>query len=152
MALDIYCGSLSRYYRQEWQNVIERWAKENHLDYHINRQRQQNDEEEMSDAQLQETVLAWQKNLQDFLKRQQNLTLSWREDEEAPYTSARPDWTAYWLVILWMLYQEQQETPFDEVPAGFQIAQDRVFERHSMPGVRNQISNAFKRSGIISVH
>lgn len=134
MALDIYCGPLSRYYNGQWENIIEIWAEEQGVDYHINRKRPENDGEELSEEALKETILSWRENLKQFLHTRQQLDCQWQEGDETPYCSDRPDWSAYWLLILWALYQEQGEAPFDQLPQGFQIEKDRIFERHTMPG------------------
>lgn len=139
MALDIYCGTLCRYYLGDWQTVIQRWAEENGIDYVVNRKKAEGmDTTELTEEESKALILKWKQSLQHFLEEQQQVTFAWNESDDAPYRSDRPDWSAYWLVLLWALYQEQGETPFDEVPAGFQLDQDRVFERRTMPGYQCQ--------------
>ena len=132
MALDIYCGTLSRYYLGDWQNIFQSWAESQGLEYSVNRKEQEGlDTSELSEADKKQLILDWQEGLKHFLKSQQDLDCAWSEADDAPYLTDRPGWSAYWLVLLWALYQEQGETPFDEVPEGFQLEQDPVFMRRS---------------------
>ena len=132
MALDIYSGTLGRYYTGDWHNRLQVWATAQGMECSVNRKEAEGlDTSELTDEDMRQMVLDWQKGLQHFLKNQQDLDCQWSEAIDAPYLSDRPDWSAYWLTILWALYQEQGETPFDEVPAGFQLEQDPVFMRRS---------------------
>ena len=132
MALDIYSGTLSRYYTGKWKNIFQEWADSHDLAYSVHRKETEGlNTADLSEGEMVQMILDWQEGLQRFLMSQQGLACKWREDEGAPYLSDRPDWSAYWMVLLWVLYQEQGVKPFDELPQGFQLEQDEVFKRRS---------------------
>lgn len=139
MALDIYCGTLCRYYAGDWQSVVQQWAEANGIDYVVNRKRTEGtDVPDMTDEEAREAILKWKDGLRHFLAEEQQLTFDWCEDADAPYRSDRPDWSAYWLVLLWALYQEQGAEPFDELPAGFELDKDPVFAARNIKGYESQ--------------
>lgn len=132
MALDIYSGTLSRYYTGAWKNIFQEWADSQGLAYSVHRKEAEGlNTADLSDEEMKQMVLEWQEGLGHFLQSQQGLACKWREDDDAPYLSDRPDWSAYWMVLLWALYQEQGVKPFDELPPDFQLEQDEVFKRRS---------------------
>lgn len=61
MGLDIYAGTLTRYYSHNWKTVVQQWAEEN--GYSFNRitpdEESADNEEELSPAEIQETVESW---------------------------------------------------------------------------------------------
>ena len=61
MGLDIYAGTLTRYYSHNWKTVVQQWAEEN--GYTFNRitpdGEPADNEEEMSPAEVQAAVENW---------------------------------------------------------------------------------------------
>lgn len=61
MGLDIYAGTLTRYYSHNWKTVVQQWAEEN--GYAFNRitpdGEAADNEEEMSPAEVQAAVENW---------------------------------------------------------------------------------------------
>ena len=61
MGLDIYAGTLTRYYSHNWKTVVQQWAEEN--GYSFNRITPDGEpvdnEEEMSPAEVQVAVENW---------------------------------------------------------------------------------------------
>ena len=61
MGLDIYAGTLTRYYSHNWKTVVQQWAEEN--GYSFNRitpdGEPADNEEEMSPAEVQAAVENW---------------------------------------------------------------------------------------------
>ena len=61
MGLDIYAGTLTRYYSHSWKTVVQQWAEEN--GYAFNRitpdGEAADNEEEMSPAEIQTAVENW---------------------------------------------------------------------------------------------
>lgn len=107
MALDIYSGTLGRYYTGDWHNRLQVWATAQGMECSVNRKEAEGlDTSELTDEDMRQMVLDWQKGLQHFLKNQQDLDCQWSEAIDAPYLSDRPDWSAYWLTILWALYEQ----------------------------------------------
>lgn len=65
MGLDIYAGTLTRYYANNWKNVAQQWAAQNGYTF----QGVTPDDEEMNPAQVQEIVESWR----DEVERMQGL-------------------------------------------------------------------------------
>ena len=61
MGLDIYAGTLTRYYSHNWKTVVQQWAEEN--GYTFNRitpdGEPADNEEELSPAEVQAAVENW---------------------------------------------------------------------------------------------
>ena len=61
MGLDIYAGTLTRYYSHNWKTVVQQWAEEN--GYTFNRippdGEPADNEEELSPAEIQAAVEDW---------------------------------------------------------------------------------------------
>ena len=61
MGLDIYAGTLTRYYSHNWKTVVQQWAEEN--GYAFNRitpdGEPADNEEELSPAEVQAAVENW---------------------------------------------------------------------------------------------
>lgn len=55
MALDVYVGSLARYYAGDWESVGEKSARERGVDYEVGGPRDRHEDAE----RIRPTVLAW---------------------------------------------------------------------------------------------
>jgi hypothetical protein len=104
MGLDIYVGSLSRYYSGGWETVAEQAAREQGLDclvLHIGDNGEEQDLEE-----IRARVLAWR----DWMNAEVPILgapLSWPEDFEGIYFTDEPDWEGWTALVLWAAYKEQ---------------------------------------------
>ena len=106
MALDVYVGSLTRYYTGDWENIVEKAARERGVQYKAARQEHAADAEG-DPRQARALVLAWQRNLGTALGEKITLPLTWSEAEDAPYFTGRPGWDAFGSLVLWAAYAEQ---------------------------------------------
>src|SRR5882762_9112728 len=87
MALDVYVGSLARYYAGEWENIAEKAARERGVQYQIGRPGASADL--LKDPErIPPAVLAWRSALSDSLVSKIVLPLDWDEALEAPYFTA----------------------------------------------------------------
>jgi hypothetical protein len=98
MALDVYVGSLARYYAGDWENVAERAAGTRHGGPQAARQR---DAESMRPA-----VLAWREALAASLGNTVIIVWDWDESAEAPHFTGRPGWDGFGSLVLWAAYAE----------------------------------------------
>ncbi len=108
MSLDIYAGTLTRYYSGNWETITEKWAKEQNIEYQIIRI---NEEEDVltDPEEIQKEIIEWQKNLKKFLQPSINEECWWDENNEKEYDTDKPDWDCYGALILWALYLEQNK-------------------------------------------
>jgi hypothetical protein len=105
MALDVYVGSLARYYAGEWENVAEKAARERGVQYQIGRPGGSTDR--LKDPQrIPAAVLAWRSALSDSLGSKLALPLDWDEALEVPYFTGRPGWDGFGSLVLWAAYAE----------------------------------------------
>jgi hypothetical protein len=95
MALDVYVGSLTRYYTGDWENVADRTARARGSPQPTGRQR---DVETVRPA-----VLAWRDTLATSLGSNvvMGLGLDWDEASEAPHFTGRPGWDGFGSLVLW---------------------------------------------------
>jgi hypothetical protein len=104
MGLDIYVGSLTRYYSFTWQTAAEQYAKAHGWNIEVVRP------PHWSPPTVDEArarVMAWQLNLSHAL----GVTLGWDEDAEAPYEVDKPDWDCYHALRYFALHEEFPELP-----------------------------------------
>jgi hypothetical protein len=98
MALDVYVGSLTRYYAGDWENVAERAAGTRHGGPQAARPRDA--------ASMRPTVLAWREALAASLGSTVIIVWDWDESAEAPHFTGRPGWDGFGSLVLWAAYAE----------------------------------------------
>ena len=98
MALDVYVGSLTRYYAGDWENVAERAAGTRHGGRQAARPRDA--------ASMRPAVLAWREALAASLGSTVVIAWDWDESAEAPHFTGRPGWDGFGSLVLWAAYAE----------------------------------------------
>ena len=103
MGLDIYAGTLTRYYSHNWKTVVQQWAEEN--GYTFNRIAPDgefaDDEEELSPAEVQAAVENWRDQILSAISQPgQPPYAPWPENNESPYYTDKPDWDAFGAMLL----------------------------------------------------
>ena len=103
MGLDIYAGTLTRYYSHNWKTVTQQWAEENGYSFQKITPDGQNvaDEEELTPAEVQEGMENWRDQiLAAITQPDQEPYTPWPEDNERPYYTDKPDWDAFGAMLL----------------------------------------------------
>lgn len=98
MGLDIYAGTLTRYYAHNWKTVTQLFAEENGMDFQTIRPQQ---EDNISHEELKEIMIQWR----DSIIRGLNLDPEslWNEDYDiTPYYTDKPDWDALNALLLYI--------------------------------------------------
>lgn len=108
MGLDIYVGSLTRYYVGDWELVAQKAAREMGLELNVLRKHDPADAIRDPD-QIRSAVLSWREGLSEGLRESLIEALDWNETPEAPYFTDKPAWDCYADLILWAAYQEQPQ-------------------------------------------
>ena len=103
MGLDIYAGTLTRYYSHNWKTVVQQWAEEN--GYAFNRitpdGEPADNEEELSPAEVQAAVENWRDQILAAISQpDQPPYTPWPEDNERPYYTDKPDWDTFGAMLL----------------------------------------------------
>ena len=91
--MDIYTGTLTRYYSANWKTALQQWCEERKVEYQ--RHPPQN-KDIMSLAEIQETVESWRNDILSVLANNFDGNFPvWIEDNIQPYYTDRMGWTAY---------------------------------------------------------
>ncbi|MES2566279.1 MAG: hypothetical protein V4565_05400 [Bacteroidota bacterium] len=110
MGLDIYTGTLTRYYSKNWKSVIEQYAEENNMEFErIN----SNDvaQEEIDIEEVKEICIDWRNNIISAIKEHIENPTIWTEDNEKEYYTDKPNWDCYGALIMFALFSEQSTIP-----------------------------------------
>ncbi len=103
MALDVYVGSLTRYYAGAWDNLVEKAARERGTP--PLRPGAPSDAAKAQDR-IRPTVIAWRTALAKALGARIEAPLDWDETETAPWFTHRPGWDGFGSLVLWAAYAE----------------------------------------------
>lgn len=99
MGLDVYVGSLTRYYTGDWLTIIQQTFPGK---VQIVRPGAPKDAEgnAPSAGDVQHNVLQWQRSVSKALGR----AVHWNESHEAPYFTNKPSWDRFGALMLWAAY------------------------------------------------
>lgn len=118
MGLDIYAGTLTRYYTQNWKNVAQQWAEANGYTF---KRIVPNGEPEAVDVisaeEIQAEAARWRdKILRAIAPEGHDPLPAWEEDDTKPYYTDKPDWDAMNALLLFAackMYGEEVPPLFD---------------------------------------
>jgi hypothetical protein len=133
MGLDVYVGSLTRYYARQWQTVTERHARERGIAYH--RISTGDEEGGLKDPVAIRRVVVdrWLPAVAAGLKGRISVPFEWDESDDAPYFTDKPDWSGYHALVLAAAYHDHQDLPVpQEVPG--EIDDDAAWRRTTVDG------------------
>lgn len=100
MGLDVYVGSLTRYYSGQWETIIQQMAPELGMTVEMRRPAPPSDAIE-DPMVIQEAVIGWRIALAQKLHRQTKDSLDWNESVAAPYFTDKPAWDCYAALVMW---------------------------------------------------
>jgi hypothetical protein len=92
MGLDIYAGTLTRYYSGQWETILQQTAKETGQDVMVIRLNEDPDDEVCSPEEVQEVVTEWRTMIGRAIKSHLTEPLEWPEGMDLPYFTDKPDW------------------------------------------------------------
>lgn len=100
MGLDIYAGTLTRYYSHNWKTVTQQFAEANGINFQTIRSKPDTDEE-LSVDEIKIAVTQWRDNIIDGLNL--NPKPLWNEDlDVTPYYTDKPGWDALSALLLYI--------------------------------------------------
>lgn len=111
MGLDVYVGSLFRYYTGDWETVIQQAGREMGYEVEIARvprpkpglfQRLVEWIRPSDEAALARSIERWRRGLE----RQVGTNLTWHEGSDVAYFTDKPAWDCYGALLLWASYDE----------------------------------------------
>lgn len=98
MGLDIYAGTLTRYYTHNWKTAAQQFAEANGMKFQTIRAGQQ---EEVSAEEVNEIVTRWRDSIINGLGL--DPVPLWNEDyDSTPYYTDKPDWDAINALLLYI--------------------------------------------------
>ena len=104
MGLDIYAGTLTRYYAHNWKSAVQQWAEENGYTFQKitpDGAAVDDEEEEMRPAEVQDIVENWRDQILAAIAAPGHEPYTpWPEDNEKPYYTDKPDWDAFGAMLL----------------------------------------------------
>jgi hypothetical protein len=116
MGLDVYVGSLTRYYSGDWETVVQKWGRENGTPVHVVRPPADPEDAVRDPQRIGPVVLAWRKQLAEALGEHLDGPMVWNESHEAPYFTDKPAWDGYADLLLWAAYAEHPDLRQPEQP------------------------------------
>ena len=108
VGLDVYAGSLTRYYSGNWDTIVQQTGRMQGFPVHMLRASAPKDVEKNQDK-IQAAVLGWRDRLSKGLQVRLSSPLDWDESAEAPYATDKPGWDCYSALLLWAAYAEHPE-------------------------------------------
>ncbi len=110
MALDVYAGPLTTYYRRDWENAGQRQAREQGLKYtQIGPDGDVSKYPKPSVEEILEGVGAWRTGMTQAFAEHIKAPLEWNDSPDAPYLTDRPGYGAYGALVLWAAYSERPD-------------------------------------------
>lgn len=111
MAFDVYVGTLTRYYRRDWENVAQKMSREQGYEYRrIVAGGEQGEPPSAED--IREGVTGWCRAMSAGLEPHGFGPITWEENDQQPYFTDRPSWDGYSGLLLLAAYDEHRELPF----------------------------------------
>jgi hypothetical protein len=122
MGLDVYVGSLTRYYTGAWETVAQQWGRENGVPVTVLRPNECSDghgslwgrwfkqSAARTDENTRIAILGWRGQIARALG-EQGRALDWDESATSPYFTDKPDWDGYGALLLLAAYDEHPERP-----------------------------------------
>ena len=129
MALDIYAGTLTRYYTKNWKTATQKFAEENGFEYNLVTENE--GEFTMQPQEILEGVLNWKNQLLSDISGNFNETVFWKEDiEETPYYTDKIGWTARGALLLYIACKNlNKEIPLN-IDRDFDVSNDPIFQEY----------------------
>jgi hypothetical protein len=106
MALDVYVGSLTRYYAGDWESIADRKGKPTQLRGRTGAAGASRASGKDSER-IRRAVLDWRDGMKRALGPHLAEPLDWAETVEAPWFTGRPGWDGFGSLVLWAAYAEQ---------------------------------------------
>jgi hypothetical protein len=141
MGLDIYVGSFTRYYAQDWETVVQKVGREH--GHPVTVIRQTTAEAITDQAQIRPAIVAWRDGLNAGLGDNLDAPLDWDEAESAPYFTDKPTWDAYSSLLLWAAYAENQDLARPHAYVE-DLESDPAYRRSREPGFKTAYSQLIR--------
>lgn len=131
MAFDVYVGTMTRFYRRDWENVVQRMSRTQGMQYKMIYAGGAPEPPPPADD-IRQAVAGWCRALSGGLKPHGCGPVEWNEGDDQPYFTDRPAWDGYSALLVWAAHAEHRDLPLPaEVPESW--VDDPAFQ---LPTVR----------------
>jgi hypothetical protein len=117
MGLDVYVGSLSRYYTGKWETIIQQYGRESGVNVQVVRTAEPERgflgrliDRIRPKPDVGRDVARWQAEL----SRRAGVAVTWDDDPRREYFTDKPAWDCYGALLLWAAYEERGATKYPE--------------------------------------
>ena len=102
MGLNVYAGTLTRYYANNWKCAVQQWAEAHGYTFRkIDTNGEQVTDEGIDPVGVQQALEVWRDEVLEALASPEEPPLApWPENNEAPYYTDKPDWDAFGAMLL----------------------------------------------------
>lgn len=129
MGLDIYSGTLTRYYSRNWKTSVQQWGEENGVEVNIVRPDEQNGEPAPV-SEILDGVTGWRDKLIEALAGNITCKPFWNEDNDVtPYYTDKPDWDAVEALKLYVSCRAAGEEIPETVGKNFDICEQPAYKK-----------------------
>lgn len=114
MGLDVYVGSLVRYYTGDWETIVQQLGRETGVQVVVQRPPLPKPtlldrlraffSPQGADAAARD-IERWRRRLEHEIRA----PITWNEDPDAVYFTDKPVWDCYGALVLWAAYDEQPQ-------------------------------------------
>lgn len=133
MGLDIYSGTLTRYYAHNWKNVVQQWAEAKGYEFNIIRPNADEGEQEetLSPEEILNAVTDWSSQLIAAMNQNYGREFEpWNEDyDTTPYFTDKPDWDAFMALVIYTCCKIYNEPVPETVVNNFDVRAFPIVER-----------------------
>lgn len=108
MGLDVYVGSLTRYYAHDWETIVQRTGREQGIPVVMKRLNESPDA--ITDpATIRDLIMTWRSLMSRSLREAGLIVgeLDWSEEAATPYFTDKPAWDCYGAVQLLGAHEEE---------------------------------------------
>lgn len=130
MALDIYCGSLGRYYAHNWCNIEEQKTKGKEPGIEGERMTELCNLP-ISAEETGEVVLQWKEYITGQIQAHHNCPVDWAEDLNGDYATDRLSWENFGALIIWALHVEMgRKAPLHRLNEDWDWTKEPVYRKY----------------------
>ena len=128
MGLDIYSGTLSRYYARNWKTSVQQWGEANGIQVNMVRPAEQS-VELVPPEEIFAGVVNWRDGMIEALSAYLSEKPLWNEDiDVTPYYTDKPDWDAMHALLLYVACKAVGEPVPKTVDKGFDLSKQPGYQ------------------------
>ena len=138
MGLDIYAGTLTRYYSGNWKTSVQQWGEKYGIEVNIIRASGTNDKEIASPEEILKGVTEWRDLLIERLGSNLEKEPLWNENNDVtPYYTDKPGWNAVQALMLYVISRVNGEEVPETISKHYDLFKDKIYDTYikEHPGV-----------------